>query len=1027
MFNFPTNSQPSHDTTPMSQRDVLMLFDYVDDEDESDDDDDEQSLRQRFVAKKYDVLSVLEVQDEWLSVRDRQGRDGFIPTAFTAPIDWSDVVYGSYKYAAQTAEQLSFERGDAVVVAKRYDDGWAEGVIIDVPPLELALPTFRCRPADRLRAGLFPLNFTSSLPKLPASKSASSSLASSVPTSGTSIVASAASAVVPTAAAAVVAGPPPTTATATSSSTSTSTTTAPTTIATTTRTPPTARIASGAPTHAGPVAGPSTRFECSRARGGDGSGELSEAELYRCKVVDEMVNTERDYIESLELMLRVFYEPLKANKLLDKKALQTLFGGIPELVALNRRLLAAMLDEANKPVGDKRMGEAFLRGALTVAMTEPYAAYCAQHQRAGELIREAASAKTPKGAEFAAWLKDVHATAALNLRPLSSFVILPVQRVCKYPLLLKELVKRTPAEHGDAEPLMRAQKAVEVLTAAVNERTKDIENQMKIAELVSRCAGLDKCNPQRYLRDGDFTDHSPQQKKGAHLCHLYLFTNCLVRAKPNKSKLRLKPLVVKEMIPIDLVVVADIEDTPALKNVIDISHMGTALKYRFVAPTADAKESWLIDFEKLLNEVRAEEVRLHELEKRRSSSMRLALSDHQPLTRTLSSGAGSGFQPGASAAAGRSGSLSGTLPKPLPAPPVAASGSGSSGSSSSSLRENAMRSNALTAEKSTWQSVRIDPTQPLRRGSGGSSGTSPKADSTTMRLAATRALGRADSSASDRDSDRESDRESDSIDGDGDEATSTSAEMPALPSLAVVNATQTHAGTATSAAHKSSRVFGSSKALELQRKSRDITPFMRPPSRPPPRLEDRGSGVASPPPPTTPAPPLTNDWHPSPPPLPSTPSPLTLSSAPSSLAPTAAAALSPTFIDDVLSGAKHVILAGKKLVLQRRALASGDAAGESPAALEVTARDLAKQTYSLLGTVSAALQDAPPSDAATQLHAVSKEARGAVLELVDASKVDSPAADAATLLEDQYKSLIAVVKNIVALSQAFFDVVAVSA
>jgi hypothetical protein len=1009
----------------MSQRDVLMLFDYVDDEDESDDDDDEQSLRQRFVAKKYDVLSVLEVQDEWLSVRDRQGRDGFIPTAFTAPIEWSDVVYGSYKYAAQTAEQLSFERGDAVVVAKRYDDGWAEGVIIDVPPLELALPTFRCRPADRLRAGLFPLNFTSSLPKLPASKSASSSLASPAPTGGASVVASA---VVPspgpTPTAVVVAGLPPTTTTVTTATSTPTTTT--TTTTTTTRTAPTARIAGAAPTHAGP----STRFECSRARGGDGSGELSEAELYRCKVVDEMVNTERDYIESLELMLRVFYEPLKANKLLDKKALQTLFGGIPELVALNRRLLAAMVDEANKPVGDKRMGEAFLRGALTVAMTEPYAAYCAQHQRAGELIREAASAKTPKGAEFAAWLKDVHATAALNLRPLSSFVILPVQRVCKYPLLLKELVKRTPAEHGDAEPLMRAQKAVEVLTAAVNERTKDIENQMKIAELVSRCAGLDKCDPQRYLRDGDFTDHSPQQKKGAHLCHLYLFTNCLVRAKPNKSKLRLKPLVVKEMIPIDLVVVADIDDTPALKNVIDISHMGTALKYRFVAPTADAKESWLIDFEKLLNEVRAEEVRLHELEKRRSSSMRLALSDHQPLTRTLSSGAGTGLQPAAGAAAGRSGSLSGTLPKPLPAPPVAASASSSSSSSSSSsLRENAMRSNALTAEKSTWQSVRIDPTQPLRRGSGGSSGTSPKADSTAMRLAATRALGRADSSASDRDSDRESD--SVDGDGDGDEATSTSAEMPALPSLAVVDATQTHAAAAaTSTAHKSSRVFGSSKALELQRKSRDVTPFMRPPSRPPPRLEDRGSGVASPPPPTTPAPPLTSDWHPSPPPLPSTPSPLTLSSAPSSLAPAAAAAaaaLSPTFIDDVLSGAKHVILAGKKLVLQRRALASGDAAGESPAALEVTARDLAKQTYSLLGTVSAALQDAPPSDAATQLHAVSKEARGAVLELVDASKVDSPAADAATLLEDQYKSLIAVVKNIVALSQAFFDVVAVSA
>jgi hypothetical protein len=38
-------------------------------------------------------------------------------------------------------------------------------------------------------------------------------------------------------------------------------------------------------------------------------------------------------------MMRVFHEPLTKNKLLDKKTLAAIFGGIPELISLNRELV----------------------------------------------------------------------------------------------------------------------------------------------------------------------------------------------------------------------------------------------------------------------------------------------------------------------------------------------------------------------------------------------------------------------------------------------------------------------------------------------------------------------------------------------------------------------------------------------------------------------------------------------------------------------------------------------------------------
>ena len=80
------------------------------------------------------------------------------------------------------------------------------------------------------------------------------------------------------------------------------------------------------------------------------------------------------------------------------------------------------------------------------------------------------------------------------------------------------------------------------------------------------CHSLEKANPQRWVRDGAMTElASATTKKGPQEYHYYLFSNCLVRAKQNRSKMRLKPYKFKESIPIDLLVVADIDDTPDAK------------------------------------------------------------------------------------------------------------------------------------------------------------------------------------------------------------------------------------------------------------------------------------------------------------------------------------------------------------------------------------------------------------------------------------------------------------------------------
>merc|ERR1719163_1614499 len=57
---------------------------------------------------------------------------------------------------------------------------------------------------------------------------------------------------------------------------------------------------------------------------------------------------------------------------------------------------------------------------------------------------------------------------------LSSFLMVPVQRITKYPLLLARLLKVTPGHHTDRENIREAQARIEVALDQINKDAKDL-------------------------------------------------------------------------------------------------------------------------------------------------------------------------------------------------------------------------------------------------------------------------------------------------------------------------------------------------------------------------------------------------------------------------------------------------------------------------------------------------------------------------------------------------------------------------
>jgi len=72
---------------------------------------------------------------------------------------------------------------------------------------------------------------------------------------------------------------------------------------------------------------------------------------------------------------------------------------------------------------------------------------------------------------------------------LESFLIVPVQRICKYPLFLKELVHYTPTNSPFYKTLTSAKDAISTVVEVINKRKGVMEKIERVREISEALEG----------------------------------------------------------------------------------------------------------------------------------------------------------------------------------------------------------------------------------------------------------------------------------------------------------------------------------------------------------------------------------------------------------------------------------------------------------------------------------------------------------------------------------------------------------
>ncbi|GBB97882.1 hypothetical protein RclHR1_00310010 [Rhizophagus clarus] len=321
----------------------------------------------------------------------------------------------------------------------------------------------------------------------------------------------------------------------------------------------------------------------------------------RFNIAFEILTTERHYVDCLQLVQRLFLNPLtkslsSANPILSKKAINEIFANLPELINVNTELLRR-LDERiaitidDKPIEDSEdkfwnpedgcLGDIFLNMAPFFKM---YSIYVKNFNSALSVI----DVQLRDNPAFSAFLRDIIKTGQCKGLTLQAYLIMPVQRIPRYKLLLEDLLKKTVETHPDYLNLKKAYQVIENVATFVNETIRQHEMFITMLEIQKSLTGFDEV----LLVPGRTFIKRGIVKKICRRTHqkreFFLFSDILIYASPSLMD---DTYTFHRKFSLEDVTVLMVEDTQNVKNGFQI--MSPQKSFTVYVDTRKEKESWI--------------------------------------------------------------------------------------------------------------------------------------------------------------------------------------------------------------------------------------------------------------------------------------------------------------------------------------------------------------------------------------------------------------------------------------------------
>ncbi|XP_043547905.1 spermatogenesis-associated protein 13-like isoform X5 [Chiloscyllium plagiosum] len=341
----------------------------------------------------------------------------------------------------------------------------------------------------------------------------------------------------------------------------------------------------------------------------------------RTNVIQEIMNTERVYIKHLKDICEGYIRQCRKHTGMFAEAqLSIIFGNIEDIYKFQRRFLKDLEKLFNKDEPHlSEIGSCFLQHQEGFGI---YSEYCNNHPSACVEL-----ANLMKQSKYRHFFEACRLLQQMIDIAIDGFLLTPVQKICKYPLQLAELLKYTNPDHSDYENIRAAYEAMKNVAHLINERKRRLESIDKIAQWqvsIVNWEGQDVLTrSSELIHSGELMKISCQGKSQQRT--FFLFDHQLFFCK--KDLLRRDMLYYKGRINMDEVKILDIEDgkdkdfNVNVKNAFKLRNNAMEEVYLFCAKKPEDKQKWLqacIDERKRVEEDQEMGFVIHENQKKQA-------------------------------------------------------------------------------------------------------------------------------------------------------------------------------------------------------------------------------------------------------------------------------------------------------------------------------------------------------------------------------------------------------------------------
>uniref|UniRef100_A0AAQ6AMM9 Rho guanine nucleotide exchange factor 26 n=1 Tax=Amphiprion ocellaris TaxID=80972 RepID=A0AAQ6AMM9_AMPOC len=199
------------------------------------------------------------------------------------------------------------------------------------------------------------------------------------------------------------------------------------------------------------------------------SDQISQEERKRQEAIFEVISSEHSYLHSLDILIRMFKNSAELSEAMTKTEHHHLFSNITDVCEASKKFFKELEERHQQSIVIDDISDIVFKHAQS--SFDPYVTYCSNEVYQQRTLQRLVS----KNPAFKEVLTRIEGHPDCRNLPMISFLILPMQRITRLPLLMDTICQKTPKDSTQYEECTKALQAVSKVVRKCNEGARTME------------------------------------------------------------------------------------------------------------------------------------------------------------------------------------------------------------------------------------------------------------------------------------------------------------------------------------------------------------------------------------------------------------------------------------------------------------------------------------------------------------------------------------------------------------------------